>query len=61
MYGYEKFRTTGVIFLDLGLGEGSELPRTGRGDPEEMPFLPSILVFLLERTEVTSLGRPESD
>ena len=49
----------GVLFLDLGLGEASELFRTRGADLEDTLFLPSILVFLLERLEVISLGRLE--
>jgi hypothetical protein len=47
----------GVLFLELSLGKATELLRTGGVDLEDLLFLPSILVFLLERLEVISLGR----
>ena len=47
----------GVLFLELFLGKASKLLRLGSVDLEDLFFLPSILVFLLERLEEISLGR----
>lgn len=49
----------GIFFSDFSLGEASKLLGRGSVDLEDALFLPSILMFLLERLEVISLGRLE--